>query len=91
MYSIAVSSIKVKNELMRHVDTFKHVKLLSRSERSTYFPKALRVIKALIDVNVLLSTDITNYLGVLLDRVEKISSKVLVAAVSYTHLTLPTN
>lgn len=81
LYSITVSSIRVKNELMRYVDTFKHVKLLSRHERSTYFPKALRVIKALIDMNVLLGIDVTNYLGVLLDRIEKIGSKVLVAVV----------
>jgi len=79
LYSIAVSSIKVKSELMRYVDTFKHVKLLSRRERTTYFPKALRVIRALVDMNVLLGIDVTNYLGVLLDRVEKISSKALVA------------
>jgi len=79
LYSIVVSSVKVKDVLMRYVDTFKHVKLLSRRERTMYFPKALRVIKALIDMNVLLGIDVTNYLGVLLDRVEKISNKVLVA------------
>ena len=79
LYSITVSSVKVKDELMKYVDAFKHVKLLSRRERTTYFPKALRLIKALADMNVLLGIDVTNYLGVLLDRVERISSEALVA------------
>ncbi len=78
MYSIAVSSMKVKDELMRYVDTFKHVKLLSRRERATYFPKALRVIKALVDAGILLSVDVTNYLGVLLDHLEKIGNRALI-------------
>jgi len=79
LYSIIVSSADVKDVLIRYVDVFKHVKLLSRRERSTYFPRALRVIKALIDMSVLLGIDVTNYLGVLLDRVEKISNRLLVA------------
>lgn len=32
LYSITVSSIRVKDELMRYVDSFKHVKLLGRLE-----------------------------------------------------------
>ncbi len=79
LYSIVVSSIKVGGELMKYVDIFKHVKYLSRRERSTYFPKALRAIKSLIEMDVLLGVDVTNYLGVLLDRVEKISNRVLIA------------
>ena len=79
LYSIAVSSMRVKDELMRYVDTFKHVKFLSRRERVTYFPKALRVIKALVNTDILLSVDVTNYLGVLLDRLEKIGNRVLIA------------
>ena len=79
LYSIIVSSMKVKNELMRYVDTFKHVKFLSRRERAIYFPKALRVIGVLVDTNVLLSVDVTNYLGVLLNRIEKIGNRVLIA------------
>ncbi len=71
--------MKARDELMRYVDTFKHVKFLSRRERATYFPKALRVVKALVNMNVLLGIDVTNYLGVLLDRIEKISNRVLVA------------
>jgi len=78
LYSIVVSSVKVKDVLMRYVDTFKHVKLLSRRERMTYFPKALRAIRALVDMNVLLGIDVTNYLGVLLDRIEKISDRELI-------------
>ena len=58
---------------MKYVDTFKHVKFLNRRERTTYFPKALRVIRALVDIGVLLGIDVTSYLGVLLDRVERIS------------------
>ena len=81
MYSIVASSVRAREELMRYVDTFKHVKLLSRRERLSYFPKALRVIKALIGTNVLLSVDVTNYLGVLLDHVEKISNRVLITVV----------
>lgn len=81
LYSIAVSSIKVKDELMRYVDTFKHVKFLSRRERAIYFPKALRVIKALVDADILLSVDVTNYLGVLLDHLEKIGGRALIAVV----------
>ena len=81
LYSIIVSSMDVKDVLIRYVDVFKHVKLLSRRERTTYFPKALRVIRALVDMNVLLGVDVTSYLGVLLDRVEKISSEVLIAVV----------
>ncbi len=79
LYSIVVSSIKVKDELMRYVDTFKHVRFLSRHERATYFPKALRVIKTLVDTDILLSIDVTNYLGVLLDHLEKIGNGVLIA------------
>jgi len=79
LYSIVVSSIKVKDELMRYVDTFKHVRFLSRHERATYFPKALRVIKTLVDTDILLSIDVTNYLGVLLDHLEKIGNRVLIA------------
>ncbi|MEB3779090.1 MAG: hypothetical protein GSR85_02495 [Desulfurococcales archaeon] len=79
LYSIAVSSTKVKDELIKYIDTFKHVKFLSRRERAIYFPKALRVIKALVDTNILLSVDVTNYLGVLLDHLEKISNRVLIA------------
>ncbi len=81
LYSIIVSSTGVKDVLIMYVDVFKHVKLLSRRERTTYFPKALRVIRTLVDMNILLGIDVTNYLGVLLDRVEKISSKVLIAIV----------
>lgn len=81
LYSIAVSSTRVKSELMRYVDAFKHVKFLSRRERTTYFPKALKAIKTLVDMNVLLGIDVTNYLGVLLERVEKISNRVLIAVV----------
>ena len=79
LYSIVVSSIKVKDELMRYVDTFKHVRFLSRRERAIYFPKALKVIKTLIDAGVLLGVDVTNYLGVLLDHLEKIGNRVLIA------------
>jgi len=79
LYSIVVSSIEVGGELMKYVDIFKHVKYLSRRERLTYFPKALRAIKSLIEMDVLLGVDVTNYLGVLLDRVEKISNRVLIA------------
>ncbi len=81
LYSITVSSMKVKDELMRYVDTFKHVKFLSRRERAIYFPKALRVIKALVNTGVLLGIDVTNYLGVLLDHLEKINSRVFIAVV----------
>jgi len=81
LYSIVASSVRAREELMRYVDTFKHVKLLNRRERSFYFPKALRVIRALIETNVLLSVDVTNYLGVLLDHVEKISNRVLITVV----------
>ena len=71
--------MKNTNELMRYVDTFKHVKFLNKFERTTYFPKALKLIKDLINTNVLLGIDVTNYIGVLLDRIEKISNKVLIA------------
>ena len=81
LYSITVSSIRVKDELMRYVDTFKHVKLLGRRERTTYFPKALRIIRSLVDANILLHVDVTNYLGVLLDHVEKTSNRVLAAVI----------
>ena len=60
--SIVVSSMKVRDRLMRYVDAFKHVKLPSRRERTTYFPKALGVIKALVDAGIPLSVDVTNYL-----------------------------
>jgi len=81
LYSIVVSSVGVGDYLMKYVDVFKHVKLLGRRERSTYFPRALRVIEVLVDADVLLGVDVTNYLGVLLGRVEGISSRVLVAVV----------
>jgi len=63
LYSIVVSSVGVGDYLMKCVDVFKHVKLLGRRERSTYFPRALRVIEVLVDADVLLGVDVTNYLG----------------------------
>jgi len=68
--------MRARDELTRYVDTFKHVKFLSRHERTTYFPKTLRIIKTLVDADILLSIDVTNYLGVLLDHLEKISNRV---------------
>lgn len=39
------------------------------------------MIKALVDADILLSVDVTNYLGVLLDHLEKISGRALIAVV----------
>lgn len=81
LYSIVVSSISAVDILARYEDRFKHVKLLSRLERTTCFPKALRVIRTLVDIGVLLGVDVTNYLDVLLDRVERVSDKIHIAVI----------
>ena len=81
IYSIVASKVKHKNTLMRCVDTFKHVKDLSRRERTTYFPKALGVIERLVGYSILHCIEVTDDLSTLLHYVETLSEEVLVAVI----------
>ncbi len=79
VYSIVVSSIRYQDVLTRYSMRFKHSKGLSRREKQVYFPTALRLIDGLVRQGVILGLDVTQYIGVLLDRLEKVKDKTFIA------------
>lgn len=77
VFSVVATHINSQNILIRYSDFFKHMRKLG-SQKRTYVPKMLRIIKQLIDEKVILGLKVFTRLGNVLELVE--SRKTLILA-----------